>query len=142
MPGAVKEKLMTVSLESLRRAILEFDKYTDFLPEVKLSKVRPGGTPQKTLVDFEIEVIKRFAYTLEFDFSTEKEIRWRLHDGKIFTKNEGRWILEARGPKQTHATYELEIALNLFVPGWVTKKLTENNLPRLLDSYEERARAF
>jgi len=139
MPSAVREKEMSVGIDTLRGVILDFESYPSFLSEVVTAKTRSGGTPQRTLVDFEIEVIKRFAYTLEFSFADEREIRWKLVEGKIFTKNEGRWRLEPRGDK-TFATYELEIALTLFVPGWVTKKLTENNLPRLLDSYEEQAK--
>lgn len=142
MPRAIKEKDMDVSIGALKKAILDFDAYPEFLSEVKTAKTRPGATPAKTLVDFEIEVIRRFAYTLEFDSSKANEIHWRLHEGKIFTKNEGRWVLQEKGANQTHATYELELGLTLFVPGWVTKKLTENNLPRLLESYEERARTL
>ena len=139
MPNAVREKEMNVGIEALRKTILDFENYPKFLSEVVSAKTRPGGTPQKTVVDFEIEVIKRFAYALEFHFADANEIRWKLLEGKLFTKNEGRWKLDARGDK-THALYEVDVQLTLLVPGWVTRKLTENNLPRLLDSYEAQAR--
>jgi ribosome-associated toxin RatA of RatAB toxin-antitoxin module len=129
---------MGVSVEALRKAILDFEGYPTFLPEVVSARKRPQGTPECTYVDFELEIIKRFQYTLVFDSHDETEIRWHLHEGKIFKRNQGRWILRPQG-QRLHATYELDVELGLYVPGWVTKKLTENNLPRLLENYEARA---
>jgi ribosome-associated toxin RatA of RatAB toxin-antitoxin module len=139
MPSVAREREMTVSKEALRKAILDFAGYPKFLPEVVSAKERSGGTPQATFVDFELEIIKRFQYTLVFDFHREDEIHWRLHEGKIFKRNQGRWVFKP-GPKNLLAIYELDVELGLYVPGWVTKKLTENNLPRLLENYETRAK--
>ena len=140
MPKVVQERTMDVPIASLTRAILDFEKYPNFVSEVMAAKAhekKGDGTQQ---VDFEIEVVKRFQYTLEFDTNTPNEIRWRLIDSNFFTSNEGAWILSSAGDKKTDVKYELNVGVKFLIPGWVSKKLTEVNLPRLLDSFEMRAK--
>lgn len=142
MPNVAREKEMNVSRDALRQAILDFNSYPQFLSEVLAAKARPGGTPACTYVDYEVEVLKRFQYTLEFKFDIENEIRWSLYEGKLFKKNEGKWVLEPRGNGKLLARYELDLELGFFVPSWVTKKLTETSLPQLLDNFEKQALKF
>lgn len=139
MPKVVQDRTMNVSMESLRRAILDFGKYPEFLSEVVSAKPQSSSDGFQK-VDFEIEVIKRFRYTLEFDFSDQENIRWRLLDSNFFTANEGSWKLRAVSEKQTQVQYELNVGVKFLIPGFIAKKLTEVNLPRLLDSFEARAK--
>jgi len=131
---------MKVPLDALRRTILDFEKYPDFVSEVVSAKAQEPKPDGGQLVDFEVEVIKRFRYTLEFDTRKEDEIRWRLVDSNLFTANEGAWILKKVSDKETAATYELEVGVKFLIPGFVAKKLTEVSLPKLLDSFEARAK--
>jgi ribosome-associated toxin RatA of RatAB toxin-antitoxin module len=91
-------------------------------------------------VIFELEVMKRFQYELEFNIIPGKEVTWHLVESNFFKKNEGRWGLASLGADRTHVQYEVEVAFGFFVPGWVTKKLTEVNLPKMLDSFEGQAK--
>ncbi len=139
MPKVVREKTMDVSLDALKRVILDFEKYPLFLGEVVVAKTKEAKQAGHQLVEFEIEVIKRFAYTLDFDLAGGDTIRWRLVDSNFFTANEGSWQLKAVGKDKVHATYELEVGVKFMVPGFVAKKLTEVSLPKLLDNFEARA---
>lgn len=139
MPKVVQERTMQVKADVLKRTILDFEKYPDFVSEVVSAKPHESKTPGHQLVDFELEVIKRFQYTLEFDLNKENEIRWRLVDSNFFTANEGCWMLTPVGD-QTQVRYELNVGVKFLIPGWISKKLTEVNLPRLLDSFEARAK--
>jgi hypothetical protein len=40
----------------------------------------------------------------------------------------------------TWVKYELEVGFGFLVPGWITKKLTESNLPQMFDKFETRAK--
>ncbi len=131
---------MGVSLDRLKRAILDFGKYPEFLPEVIAAKAHKASAKGFQKVDFEIEVVKRFKYTLEFDFSKAEQIRWRLLDSNFFTENEGVWLLKAVSENKTQVHYELNVGVKFLIPGFVAKKLTEVNLPHLLDSFEARAK--
>lgn len=141
MPKVVREKVMNVSPEALFKAITTFSDYKDFLPEVVLSEVTAGAGTTKPTVRFEIEVIKRFHYTLRFDSSDPLNISWKLEESSIFKKNDGCWRLKREGDL-THVAYELDVDFSFFVPAWVSKKLTEVNLPKLLESFEKQAQKY
>jgi coenzyme Q-binding protein COQ10 len=140
MPKVVQEVSMAVAAESLRRAILDFEKYPEFLSEVVAAKAHDKKSDGTQRVDFEIEVIKRFKYTLEFDLSAKDTIKWRLIDSNFFTANEGSWELTSAGDKKTDVVYSLEVGVKFLVPGFIAKKLTEVSLPKLLESFEARAK--
>ena len=140
MAKVTREKDMAVPASRLAEVITGFESYPDFLPEVVSVKREPGGTPNLQKVVFEIEIMKRFQYTLEFHIDGEREITWHLVDSNFFKMNQGKWLLTPLDGKRTHVTYEVEVGFRFFVPGWVTKKLTEVNLPKMLESFEGRAR--
>ena len=133
---------MDVPVEALARAITDFESYPKFLPEVVAAE-RVKGTPDTTpRVVFELEIVKRFRYTLEFAVNGQKEISWRLVDSDFFKTNQGRWVLKPEGDGKTHVTYDVEVNFGFLVPGWITKKLTEVNLPKMFDSFEGHARTL
>ncbi len=131
---------MSVPLEALFQAITEFEKYPDFLGEVVGAKVVKKPDPKTVLVQFEIEVVKKFVYTLEFKINGNQEIQWKLLESDFFKKNEGRWVLQSKGPQETEVHYELDVAVVFLIPSWISKKLTEVNLPKMFDSFETRAK--
>jgi len=135
MPKVVKEKKMSVSADSLRETILNFENYPKFLPEVVSAEVA-SKKGKKILVNFELELIKRFKYQLEFDISDPNYISWKLVESDFFKTNEGAWKLTSPGKNETVASYEVDVSFGFMVPSWISKKLTEVNLPRLLESFE------
>jgi len=133
-----REKEFKVSSPILYQVITDFENYKTFLPEVVGSSIVSGRGTDKVRVRFEIDLMKRFAYDLEFSLFPEKEVHWRLLESDFFKTNQGKWILT---PQQasTRVKYELEVGFGFLVPGWITKKLTESNLPQMFDKFESRA---
>jgi len=142
MPRITREKLMDVKPEALFRAITEYESYPKFLTEVTSVKLLPGGTATKQKVQFNIEVVKSFQYVLEFQTKGKEEVTWKLVESNFFKANEGAWKLEPKGKNQTQVHYELEVGFGFLVPGFVSKKLTEVSLPKMLENFEERARSL
>ncbi|MBI1859919.1 MAG: hypothetical protein HYR96_03255 [Deltaproteobacteria bacterium] len=136
MATVVRDKAMGVPLKSLFETIIDFESYPQFLPEVVSAKATGKG--KKVRVDFELEVIKRFEYTLEFVISEPTEVKWSLMKSNFFKTNDGLWLLKEI-PSGVEAHYELEVAFGFLVPGWVTKKMTEVSLPTMFDRFEKRA---
>lgn len=139
MAKATKSIDMQVAAKQLQAAILDFEAYPKFLKEVVGAKRLPGGSDTKFRVQFDLEILKRFQYVLEFDVKPEKEIAWRLVESDFFKKNEGRWVLAGDG-NRTHVDYEVDIAVGFLIPGFVSKKLAEQNLPSMLASFEAEAK--
>jgi ribosome-associated toxin RatA of RatAB toxin-antitoxin module len=140
MASVKREKEMPVPVSALYRAITDFESYPQFINEVVGVRVAPGGSDQKKKVTFELDLMKRFEYTLEFNLTENREAAWHLVDSNFFKVNSGRWLLNPMDESATSVVYELEVAFGFLVPGWVSRKLTEINLPKMFDSFEERAR--
>lgn len=134
-----KEREFSVPVSALYQTVTDFDHYKDFLSEVSGSQVVSGKGSDKVRVRFEINLMKRFSYDLEFHLIPEKEVRWKLLESDFFKVNEGRWIFSPQD-SITHVKYELSVQFGFLVPGWITKKLTENNLPQMFDKFESKAR--
>ncbi len=137
MAKTTAERIMPVPVKKLWKVIVDFEKYGEFLEEVISTKVEKKRNV--FLVHYEIEILKRFKYTLEFNMTPFTEISWKLIDGEIFKINNGRWLLREKSPNQTHVIYETEVTFGFYVPSWVIKKLTEVNLPMMLEAFEKRA---
>lgn len=131
---------MDVPAEALFKAITDFEAYPKFLPEVVAAKPEPVTSPTRRRVLFELEIVKRFQYTLEFDIQGQEKVAWKLVESNFFKNNEGLWSLKPRDAKSTEVHYELDVGFGFLVPGWISKKLTEVNLPKMFDSFEGRAR--
>lgn len=140
MAEVLREKSMSVPSEALFSAITDFEKYPEFLGEVVGAKIIKKPNPQTIWVQFEIEVVKKFVYVLEFTLKGKEEVHWRLKESDFFKKNEGKWVLKEKSPKETQVIYELDVAVVFLVPSWIAKKLTEVNLPKMFDSFEARAK--
>lgn len=140
MGQVIREKLMAVPVDALFKSITDFERYPDFLNEVVSAKVVKKPSSNQVWVQFEIEVVKKFVYILEFTLKGKEEIAWKLIESDFFKKNEGRWVLTPKGNSETQVQYELEVGVVFLVPSWISKKLTEVNLPKMFDSFESRAK--
>ncbi len=107
--------------------ITDFEKYPDFLSEVKSCKVLKTEGSRK-LVEFEVSVVKSFKYRLWMDESPARRLSWSLEGGDLFKTSDGSWDLEDRGG-DTRATYAVDATFKMLVPGMVTKALVNVNLP-------------
>lgn len=134
-----REREFKVSTQELYQVIVDFENYKTFLPEVVGSDIVSGKGSDKVRVRFEIDLMKKFAYELEFSLFPEKEVHWKLLESDFFKANQGKWILTPN-TNGTHVKYELEVGFGFLVPGWITKRLTESNLPQMFDKFETRAR--
>jgi len=140
MAEVVRDKMMQVPADALFKAITEFEKYPQFLKEVTGAKIVKQPATNKAWVQFEIEVVKKFVYILEFTFKGKEEIHWKLIESDFFKKNEGKWVLTETNKQQTQVHYELDVAVVFMVPSWIAKKLTEVNLPKMFEGFEARAK--
>lgn len=139
MPQAQRSIVIDVTPEQLLSVIADFERYPEFLPEIRKIQVlkREGNTAE---VAYEVEVIKKISYVIR----TETEglnVKWQLVRGDLFKKNDGSWKLRPEGDGRTHATYTLDIAFGGFipVPASITGKLAETSLPGLLENFKKRA---
>ena len=137
MASAQTTELFNCTPEQFYKIISDYEKYPEFLQEVKGCQVlKTEGS--KKLVEYTVAVVKNFKYSLWMNEDLEKkEIKWEFAGGDIFKTSTGSWKLVEEGGK-CRATYAVDATFTMFVPGPIAKALVSVNLPNMVSSYHKR----
>jgi len=136
MPGATRSIVIDAPLEAVFAVITNYEKYPEFLSEVKAVRVtdRRGA---EALVHYEVQVLKSIRYTLRIKEEAPQRVSWSLVEGEFMRENRGAWELQPEG-MQTRATYSIEMTFGPFVPRAVVNALVDTSLPKMLESFKKR----
>lgn len=138
MAEAQTTELFNCTVDELYKIVSDYEKYPEFLAEVRECKVlKTDGN--KKLVEFTVSVIKDFKYRLWMTEEAPSKVSWVFESGDIFKVSNGSWVLKDEAGK-TRATYMVEAKFNLFVPGPIAKALVSVNLPNMISSYHKRVK--
>ncbi len=137
MPGASTSILIDVPPRVIYDVVTDFESYPEFLPDVK--RVLMEKKSKGCQASFEISVIKKIHYTLDFVFTPNKKVVWSFVKGDLFKDNKGQWLFEEVKKGQTKATYHVEVDFGFMVPSLITNKLVGSNLPAMMKRFKERA---
>lgn len=124
-------------IERVFEVISNIEDYPDFISTTDAVDVRRNG--DEADVEFEINVIKPIRYTLHFKFNGPEEMTWTFVRGDFMKENKGGWELTRLSEDKTKARYYLDVRFGWMVPKGIVEKLTETQLPELLDSFKRRA---
>ncbi len=139
MATASKSVTVDVSLEKFFEVLVDYEKYAEFLPEVKKVKVEGGQGAIKEVtytVDIKAKVIN---YTLKHSAEKPNKMTWTMVKGEMMKGNDGSWTLKPTATGGTEATYHIDLKLSSLVPGFIEKALAEQSLPSLLANFKARA---
>lgn len=138
MAGAQTTEIFPCSTQQFFALISDYEKYPEFLTEVKSCKViRTEGN--KKLVEFSVSVIKTFSYRLWITEEAPHKMNWTLESGDFFKSSTGSWELQDMGGK-TKANYKVDATFKVFVPGPIAKTLVAVNLPNMMKAYQQRVK--
>lgn len=139
MAKASLTKVFDVDINKFYEIIVDYDSYPDFVDgvsEVNVLKNSEKGAK----VEYHLNLIKQFTYTLELTHKKPNSVSWKLVSGDLFKSNVGAWTLKDLGKGKTEVTYELDVTFKGFAPKMITDKLVKTNLPSMMQSYYERAK--
>jgi coenzyme Q-binding protein COQ10 len=140
MAQATRSVTVNVPQEKFFDVVADYEKYPEFLPEVKKVKVDAGQGAIKEVtytVDIKAKVIN---YTLKHTAERPNVLRWTMVKGEMMKGNDGSWTLKPGAqPNTTDATYNIDLRLSALVPGFIEKALAEQQLPSLLANFKARA---
>jgi ribosome-associated toxin RatA of RatAB toxin-antitoxin module len=140
MAQATRSVTVNVPPEKLFEVITDYEKYPEFLPEVKTVQVNAGQGAIKEVtykVDIKAKVI---TYTLKHTAERPAKVAWTMIKGEMMKGNDGAWTLKPGAqPNTTEATYTIDLKLSSLVPGFIEKALAEQSLPGLLANFKARA---
>ena len=140
MAQASRSVTINVPPEKLFDVIVDYEKYPEFLPEVKKVNVNAGQGAIKEvtyMVDIKAKVI---TYTLKHTAERPTKLSWTMVKGEMMKGNDGAWTLKPGAQSgTTEATYAIDLKLSSLVPGFIEKALAEQSLPGLLANFKARA---
>src|SRR4051812_21833299 len=140
MAQASRSVTVNVAPEKLFDIVADYEKYPEFLPEVKKVKVEHGQGVVKEVtytVDIKAKVIN---YTLKHSGEKPFKVAWTMIKGEMMKGNDGTWQLKpGPTPGTTEATYSIDLKLSSLVPGFIEKALAEQSLQALLANFKKRA---
>ena len=133
---ATRSLLYAVPAETLYRAIVDYERYPEFLPMVRGARVCSRGE-RRAEVELEVSLLgKRIAYVLDFEERPPNEVLWRLSRSGFLTENNGSWLLRPEG-QGTRGTYTIEVAAKI-LPRSVATGLVARELPKILEGFRKR----
>ena len=136
MASAQTTEVFNCTVNQFYAIISDYEKYPEFLQEVKECKVVKVEGNRK-LVEYVVSVMKNFKYSLWMTENLNQEIKWEFAGGDLFKTSSGYWKLQEEGGK-TRGTYYVDATFNMFVPGPIAKALVSVNLPNMVSSYHKR----
>ena len=140
MAQASRSVTVNVPPEKMFDVIVDYQKYPEFLPEVKKVVINAGQGSIKEVtytVDIKAKVI---TYTLKHTTEKPTKVAWTMVKGEMMKGNDGAWTLKPGAqPGTTEATYTIDLKLSSLVPGFIEKALAEQSLPGLLANFKARA---
>ncbi len=136
MAKAATTEVFKCTTEQFFKIISDYEKYNEFLAEIKSCKVLKTEGNRK-LVEYNVNVIKTFKYQLWMSESAPESITWEFASGDIFKTSVGAWKLEDQAGK-CRASYSVEATFSMFVPGPIANALVSVNLPNMMSSYHKR----
>jgi coenzyme Q-binding protein COQ10 len=138
MPAASHTEVFNCSVSEFFKIVSDYEKYPEFLQEVKECKVVKSDGAKK-LIEFKVSVIKSFTYQLWMTEQAPSQISWVFARGDVFKTSTGSWKLEDQAGK-CKALYTVEATFGMFVPGMIAKTLLSVNLPSMMSSYHKRVK--
>jgi len=137
MAKAERSVVIEAPPEKVFAVIEDYEKYPDFLPEVKKVAVAPGPSGAKE-VTYTVDIkAKLITYTLRHTARPPGELSWTMVRGEMMKGNDGAWVLKPV-PSGTEATYKIDLRLGALVPSMVERMLAEQQLPGLLRNFKKR----
>ena len=142
MPGAEKTIEIDAPPEVVFGIITDYEKYPQFLSDVKKVKVLERGDGY-AIMEQTLSVVKEVTMTLRLTETPHTAVSWVTQSGsRMLKKNDGRWKLEDLGNGRTRATYGLDVEVGgIWVPKSVVNGLTGTTLPKTLEAFKKRAEA-
>jgi ribosome-associated toxin RatA of RatAB toxin-antitoxin module len=140
MPAATRSIVIDVPPDRLFDVIVDYDRYAEFLPEVKEARSR-NRKGNEVDVDYGIDLVKRIHYTLHHVEERPRTVRWTFVKGDVMRDNHGSWTLEGTPDGKTRATYTIEVGVGPLVPRSIVNMLVDQSLPKLLEAFKKRAEA-
>ena len=139
MAGAERTETFEVEAQKIFKVLTDYENYPKFMDGVSSVEVvsRSGNT---AVVKYNINIIKKFTYTINIKEVENQSVSWTFKEGDLFKSNNGSWIIKDNNNGTCDVTYKLDVDFKVMVPGMISKQLVSSNLPSMMKAVGKRAR--
>lgn len=135
MPQAIHTIEIDAPPAAVMAVLVDFPSYPGFLPGMELAEV-VGHQGDTWEVRFRLRLIRELGYTLRLERDGDRGLSWSLIEG-VFRSNEGGWtLLPLDAGARTKATYRIDVAVGVYLPGNIVRSLIEQSLPATLAAFK------
>lgn len=136
MASATTSATFNCTAEEFFKLISDYEKYPEFLTEVKDVKITKSSGSTKEM-EYSVSLIKSFKYKLKVEEKASTEIKFHFISGDVFKNMKGFWKIKPKGEK-CEVEYSVEANFGLLVPDAIAKPLVSANLPMMIENIKKR----
>lgn len=136
MASANTKEVFNCTTAEFFKLVTDYEKYSDFLPEVKSVKIYKSVGAVKEM-EYHVSLIKTFKYKLKAVEVENKSVKFEFIGGDVFKTMNGSWLLSEQDGKCA-VEYSVEASFGMFVPESMAKPLVSANLPMMMANFKKR----
>ena len=136
MASAQTQEVFNCSTEEFFKLVADYEKYPEFLTEVKSVKIYKNSGDTKEM-EYHVSLIKTFKYKLKVKEVANKSVNFEFIGGDVFKSMKGSWQLTDNNGKCA-VEYKVEATFGMLVPEAMAKPLVSANLPMMITNFKKR----
>ncbi len=136
MASAQTQEVFNCSTEEFFKLVADYEKYPEFLTEVKSVKIYKNSGDTKEM-EYHVSLIKTFKYKLKVKEVANKSVNFEFIGGDVFKTMKGSWQLTDNNGKCA-VEYKVEATFGMLVPEAMAKPLVSANLPMMITNFKKR----
>jgi coenzyme Q-binding protein COQ10 len=138
MATANTKEVFNCSVDEFYKIVADYEKYPQFLPEVKSVKIYKNEGDNKEM-EYQVSMIKTFKYKLKIKEVPNESIVFDFIGGDVFKTMKGTWRFSDQGGKCA-IDYKVEATFGMLVPESMAKTLVSANLPLMITNFKKRVK--
>lgn len=138
MATASTKEVFNCSKEEFYKIVSDYEKYSEFLPEVKSVKITKNEAGVKEM-EYHVSLIKSIKYKLKVKEVPNESVNFDFVSGDVFKSMKGSWKLADQGGKCA-VDYNVEATFGMLVPESMAKTLVAANLPLMMSNFRKRVK--
>lgn len=137
MATAQTSEIFNCTAEEFFKIVSDYEKYPEFLPEVKSVKITKKTAEFKEM-EYQVSLIKTFKYKLKVTEVEPSKVEFIFTEGDVFKTMKGTWQIKPEGADKCKVNYNVEATFGLLVPGPMANTLVSVNLPLMIANFKKR----
>lgn len=133
---ADQEKVMDVIAD-----LVLYPEWADGVQKIEVEESFDDGRPKLARFFFSSGPIKD-EFVLLYDWHGHDSVDWELTEGSVINQEQGTYTLTDNGDGTVTVTYDLEVGINMPLPGFVKRKAAKQMVKVALDGLKKRVESL